>query len=468
MSRHRHPVWKVLLVMAADLIAIAGGLLFAYWFRFHSSIMDVSKGYIPENYLQALPMVAFMWLVSLRLENLYRRSSRILDFNIVRRIVTGSVLALFIFFAFAFYERRDPQYSRALIPIVFGSVVGALIFERCILHVIFATLFRSRHLGLTRTLILGGGEIAARVYQSLVEHPEHGMGPVGLLTDSTAAVDAEFTRGIPILGTLDDLDRILESYQIEEVILAQPDLDRERIPSILVQCENHTADFRIVPDTTELLFSGMVVETLNGIPFLGVRDTPLQGWNAAMKRLVDSSAAAVGMLALAPVFAVLAVLIKREDGGPVFFKQERMGLDRRKFTIWKFRSMVLDAEAETGPVFADDDDERCTQIGRVMRKYRLDEFPQLINVLRGEMSLVGPRPERPFFVEQFKGGVPRYMVRHKVKSGITGWAQIHGLCGKHGSIPQRLKYDLYYVENWSLWLDFKIIFVTLYRAFVAG
>ncbi|MBI1783910.1 hypothetical protein HYR69_02085, partial [Candidatus Sumerlaeota bacterium] len=314
MSRRRHPIWKALLVMGVDICSIGLGLSFAYWFRFHSHLLDSSKGYVPENYLKILPVATGIWFLSLRLENLYRRNSKVFDFNVARRIVTGSILALLIFFAFAFYERREPQYSRMLIPIVFGSVVICLIAGRVILHLILRQLVVQKQLGLTRALILGGGEIAARVFETLKLHPEHGLAPVGVLVDPGSGNEAEAEAGLPVLGTIGDLEKVLDEQRIDEVILAQPELDRERIPTILVQCEQHLADFRIVPDTTELLFSGMIVETMNGIPFLGIRETPLHGWNAALKRLVDVVLAALLLLVSSPFMALIAWLIRRDDG----------------------------------------------------------------------------------------------------------------------------------------------------------
>lgn len=245
--------------------------------------------------------------------------------------------------------------------------------------------------------------------------------------------------------------------------MVQPEIDRGRISDILKIGERRIVSFRFVPDATELMMSGMTVETLEGVPFLGARETPLQGWNAALKRIIDFAAALGGLIVLSPLLAVVAALIRREDGGPAIYRQDRMGIDGRRFTIFKFRTMPLNAEQESGPIFADDDDGRCTKIGLALRRYRIDELPQLVNVVRGEMSLVGPRPERPFFIEKFRDDIPRYMSRHKVRSGITGWAQIHGLSGKHGTIESRLRYDMYYVENWSIWLDFKILFYTFFK-----
>ena len=245
-------------------------------------------------------------------------------------------------------------------------------------------------------------------------------------------------------------------------------MDRSHLLELLVQCERAMVVFRIVPETTELLVSGMTVETLDGIPMLGLRETPLQGWNAALKRLIDIIAACAGLILAAPILGILAWLIRRQDNAPAFYKQERMGIDGRLFHIIKLRSMRPDAEQQSGPVFASEFDPRCTKFGHFLRKTHLDELPQLLNVIRGEMSLVGPRPERPHFIDHFRDDVPQYMARHRVKSGITGWAQVNGLCGKHGSIDQRLKYDLYYIENWSLWLDVKILFLTLFGKIKQG
>lgn len=460
--------------MAADISAIGAGLAFAYWFRFGSGVIEATKGYDPADYRWILPWTWGVWFLALRFENLYRRRSKILDFNVLRRIATGSIFAVLMMFAIVFYVRRVTDFSRVLIPIAYLSVVGFLIVERICLDRLFRYLTRRREFGLTRALILGGGRLARRVYQSLEEHPEHGLAPIGLLVDTHATGDSDRDppsgdpdgiRTPPILGTVDDLTEVIKAERIDEVILAQPELDRARIPALLDECERCMASFRIVPDTTELLFSGMTVETLNGIPFLGARETPLKGWNAALKRLIDFVGAVVGLIALSPVLAVIALMIAVRDGRPIFYHQDRMGIDGHGFRIWKFRTMHPDAESASGPVFADDRDDRCSPLGATLRKYRLDELPQLVNVVMGDMSVVGPRPERPYFIEKFRDDIPKYMTRHKVRSGITGWAQINGLAGKHGSIAERLEYDLYYIENWSIWLDIKIVALTLYRSY---
>jgi exopolysaccharide biosynthesis polyprenyl glycosylphosphotransferase len=472
MSRKRLPVWKALLVMAVDISSIGLGLVSAYWLRFHSPLADtihIRNGYDPEHYLAMLPVAWVVWFLALRLENLYRRRSRMIDFNVVRRIVTGSCVALLVVIAISFFHRATDgtrlEYSRLMTCIMLGVTIVWLIVNRAFLDLFYRNLILKRGLGQARTLILGTGAIAEDLYERLHAHPEHGMLPVGLIrgrASNDAAPCDKTDRGTPIVGTATELDAVLARERVDELLVAQPDLSKEHLQEILLRCEQALVEIRIVPNTTELLLSGMTIETLGGYPLLGIRDTPLQGWNAALKRLIDITAAAIGLTLTAPFIVIGAWLVHRHDGGAAFFQQERMGIDGRLFRIIKLRTMRLNAENETGPTFATDRDPRCTPLGGVLRRTHLDELPQLLNVLRGEMSLVGPRPERPYFIEKFRDQVPRYMARHKVKSGITGWAQVNGLCGLHGSIVDRVKFDLYYIENWSLWLDIKILFLTVF------
>jgi exopolysaccharide biosynthesis polyprenyl glycosylphosphotransferase len=234
----------------------------------------------------------------------------------------------------------------------------------------------------------------------------------------------------------------------------------QKIMEIVLNCQDLNVEFQIVPDMLEMMAARAKVMVSDGVPLISLGRTPLEGWNRILKRSLDIGLSGIGLVMLSPVFAFLAILIKADSRGRVFFKQERLGRDGKKFVQYKFRSMMDNAEQETGPVFAAEDDPRRTKMGTILRKYNLDELPQLFNVLRGDMSLVGPRPERQFFVDKFKEGIPRYFLRHKVKSGITGWAQVNGLRG-NTSIEERTKYDLFYMENWSLSFDIKILLLTL-------
>ncbi len=263
-----------------------------------------------------------------------------------------------------------------------------------------------------------------------------------------------------ILGGLELLPGLLESGKTNHVILSGMTLPHDQLMSIVAQCERALAEFHLVPDLFRMLTGRVDVQNVGGIPLLGVGKWPLDHfWNRLLKRLEDIVGAVVGLLISVPIVGVMAVLVKMTSPGPIFYRQERCGENGVCFFIYKLRTMRVDAEDESGPVWAQEDDPRRTKIGAFMRSFNIDELPQFWNVLKGEMSLVGPRPERPHFVEQFKEGIGSYMWRHTYKPGITGWAQVHGLRG-NTSIEERIKYDLYYLENWSLALDFKILLKT--------
>jgi exopolysaccharide biosynthesis polyprenyl glycosylphosphotransferase len=265
-----------------------------------------------------------------------------------------------------------------------------------------------------------------------------------------------------ILGNTGKLEQFIQDRFMDQVILADPSLARDRMVDIIVQCERNLMQFFLIPDIFRVLTSGVEVQSIDGVPLLGISKWPLDiFWNRMFKRCEDVAGSLAGLLLSMPVITVAALLIRRESPGPVFFRQIRCGESGRRFTIYKLRTMRVDAEEETGPVWTSENDPRRTRIGAFLRRHNLDELPQFWNVLKGEMSLVGPRPERPHFVEQFKEDISRYMWRHVSKPGMTGWAQVNGLRG-NTSIRERIKYDLYYLENWSLAFDFKILLRTFF------
>jgi Undecaprenyl-phosphate glucose phosphotransferase len=270
-------------------------------------------------------------------------------------------------------------------------------------------------------------------------------------------------RGAPLLGAFDDLGAIIDRYDITEVIIARPDADQHELLELIDGCLDRQITIQIFPSAFQIMASEVHLADLNGLPLLTVRDTALRGWRLSLKRAVDVLVASVMLVLVSPLMLLLAVLIRLDSPGAVFYVQERMGLDARPFPMLKFRTMHANAEAETGPVWATADDPRKTRLGAFLRRTSLDELPQFINVLLGDMSIVGPRPERPVFVREFQQEIPRYIHRHREKAGITGWAQVNGLRGDT-SIEERTKYDLWYTEHWSLWLDFKIMLKTLLQA----
>jgi Undecaprenyl-phosphate glucose phosphotransferase len=299
------------------------------------------------------------------------------------------------------------------------------------------------------------------VADRILHHRELGFQVVGFI-DDRAGGDHIGYRGLPLLGTLADAAEIAQREHVEQLYVALPLEEHAKLLDLLELTSRECIDVKVVPDLLQFIALRARLEELDGLPVININDVPLQGVHAWVKRSIDVVLSATALIVLSVPLAVIALLVKLSSPGPVLYRQERMGLDGKAFIVYKFRSMREDAESQTGPTWARDDDPRATPVGRWLRRFDLDELPQLWNVLRGDMSLVGPRPERPFFVHQFKHRLPQYMLRHKVKAGITGWAQVNGWRG-NTSLEKRLEYDLYYIENWSVTLDLKIIWLTLIR-----
>ncbi len=310
-----------------------------------------------------------------------------------------------------------------------------------------------------RVIVVGSGEVARSIIRQIQFNPELGYGIVGAVNgDST-----KYVEGIPIIGHPEELPQIIDSYNVDEVIIALPEASHKDLVQFIAWCQRSRVSIKIYPDVFAYMAGGMSVDELGGMPLLSVRDVALRGWKLSLKRSVDLVGALVGLVVLSPLMLLTALLVKLDSRGPAFFSQERCGLDGRPFQVIKFRTMRSDAEA-AGPGWTVENDPRVTALGRWMRKTNWDELPQLINVLLGQMSLVGPRPEQVVFVEKFREYIPRYMERHLEKAGLTGWAQVNGLRGDT-SLEERTKFDLWYVENWSIWLDMKIIIRTVFQTF---
>jgi Undecaprenyl-phosphate glucose phosphotransferase len=316
-------------------------------------------------------------------------------------------------------------------------------------------------IGLKRILIAGSGDLGRMVADRILQHRELGYQVVGFV-DDRAGGDHIGYRGLPLLGTLAEVGEITQRERIDHLYVALPLEEHTKLLDLMELTSRECIDVKVVPDLLQFIALRARLEDLDGLPIINVNDVPLQGFNAWVKRTLDVALSAAALTVLGIPFAMIAALVKWSSPGPVFYKQERMGLDGKAFTVFKFRSMEQDAEDSSGPIWARDNDPRATPIGRWLRRLDLDELPQFWNVLRGDMSIVGPRPERPFFVEQFKHRIPQYMLRHKVKAGITGWAQVNGWRG-NTSLEKRIEYDLYYIENWSVTLDLKIMWLTVVR-----
>lgn len=361
------------------------------------------------------------------------------------------VVALLFFYRGTSFSRLVIVYNAVITVIVIS--VGHYLFR------IFLGRLRSRGYNTRNVLILGTGNVAARFYQILKRHAIFGYRVVGLLGPK-AKTDPEIRPLIK--GNFRDLKRIARSLNPDLIVYAMP-MDLKQLDDVIEFVDQEGMDCRIVPDVMELITARARLEDMDGMPLLTIREVPLKnGYNAFIKRLFDIIVAATVLILAAPFYLIMPLLIKLDSSGPVLFSQERVGLDRKIFRVWKFRTMVVQNEGSSNTTWGSKQDARVTRLGKFLRKSSLDEMPQIWNVLIGDMSIVGPRPERPHFVEQFKERYAdvHYMRRHSVKSGITGWAQIQGYRGDT-SISKRAEADIYYIENWSFWLDLMIVIKTV-------
>jgi exopolysaccharide biosynthesis polyprenyl glycosylphosphotransferase len=349
------------------------------------------------------------------------------------------------------------DYPRAMLVYAWALAIVLLLTGR-VLHQWMRNRLRDRGIGKDRLLVVGSGETVRFILQRVIWSPELGYDLVGLVNGNGKEEDL---LDVPILGVPEDLPTLIQEQAIDEVIIAMPEKGHRETLNVISYCERGRVTIKVFPDLFQYITSQAGIDDLGGLPLLSVRDYALRGYLLVFKRIMDLAGAAAGLILFSPLMLLTAIAIKLESPGPVFFAQTRMGLDGKRFLMLKFRSMRNDAEKD-GPGWTTDDDPRQTRLGSFLRKVDVDELPNLINVFLGEMSLVGPRPEQAYYVEQFRRIVPRYMDRHNEKGGMTGWAQVNGLRGDT-SISERTKYDLWYSENWSILLDLKILLRTFWQ-----
>ena len=453
-------LWLVLALLAGDAAAAALALIAAYALRFWSGLIPVPLGVPPlEPYLFLVLPLLPLHALALRVVGLYEYRHERTKADEAFIVVQGVSLATLLLAASTFFIRNF-SYSRWVILFFWGLDVVSVYGVRLLIREIVRGLRRHGRF-VRRALVVGGGPLGQEVVRRLRGHPEFGVRVVGYLDDRWPA--GERIEGKEVLGGYEAVTQALADHRVDQLFVALPMEAHHEMLKVLNAIEGELVDVKIVPDVLQFVTLRAAVEELEGLPVISLAQSPITGWSRIAKRAMDLVLSAIGLVVLAPLLALTALAIRLTSSGSVFYAQERMGLDGRSFAMYKFRSMTVDAEAESGPVWATTGDHRRTSLGRVLRRLSLDELPQLWNVLKGEMSLVGPRPERPFFVQQFKTMIPQYMLRHKVKSGMTGWAQVNGLRG-NTSLEKRIEYDLYYVQNWSLALDVKILILTLYRA----
>ena len=457
------------LYLTGDLAATYVAFAFAYFVRFHTELITVTKGFNPfSQYVQLLPVITLLWPILFYIHGLYNlrrlRSRTDEFFSVLWAVAIGTAITLFIaLYARVYYLYGPPEISGRyeFSQLVLGLFV---IFDFVLVVLMRTTIRRQRERrwrrgeGLRNIMIAGSGELGRTVADKFIDHKELGFRVTGFLDDR---LRGEFAghRGIPILGSLDQINLIISQKLVDSLYIALPLEEHGKIKELIGYAQREGLDVKVAWDYLAHASLSTGVEDLDGMPIVSLSDPPIRGWKRFAKRMMDIAVSTCLLLTCAFPFLLIALAIKLSSRGSIFYTQERMGLDSKPFAICKFRSMWEDAERDTGPVWATSDDPRRTRVGRFLRKMSLDELPQLFNVLKGDMSLVGPRPERPSFVQEFKEQIPHYMLRHKVKSGMTGWAQVNGWRG-NTSIEKRIEHDIYYIQNWSLRLDAQILWRT--------
>lgn len=455
--------------LLGDVLATVGAFLLAYYLRFYTELIPVKYG-VPafQQYVNILPLLLVVWPVIFHFHGLYqiRRTRSYIDefFSVTASVGIATAILWGVLLYYRVYHQRSIPAAEAMEParvlFLYFMVLDIvfIMFSRAGIRRVLEEL-RRRGYNIKKVLIVGAGKLGETVATRIWAHEELGYDIVGFLDDDPAKT---VVAGCPVVGKCSEVALIVDQLAIDYLFIALPLSAHDTMMQILHTTRNEILDIKVVPDILEYVAIRAGIEDLDGVPIINLSDVPMRGLNSFVKRVMDFAFAVVGLTVAILFFPLIILLVKFRSRGPIFYNQERMGLDGKSFIMYKFRTMDVNAEIETGPVMSHASDPRVTWGGRIMRKLYIDEWPQFWNVLKGEMSLVGPRPERPFFVHYFKEQIPQYMLRHKVRSGITGWAQVNGWRG-NTSIEKRIEHDLYYIENWSLALDFKIMWLTLIR-----
>ncbi|MCS6850531.1 MAG: undecaprenyl-phosphate glucose phosphotransferase [Gemmataceae bacterium] len=442
-----------------DLVLTAAAWVGAYHLRFHSGWFPVHKEQ-PESFLcwRHVPLVLVLSAVAYHITGQYtiHRLRRFREEVVA--VVKGTLLLSLLVMATIFFL-HDPYESRATMLLFTGLTATALLVAR---RCSWAAIRRLRANGFNqaRAIIVGTGRVARKTARALRHASWMGIKNLGFIEDHPN----RWCSDLDILGTINDLPQLIEKYKVAHVFISLPLNRFHEVRRVYDVLSRSLVEVHLIADVPNLAGLSLTTSNLDGLPVIGLRESPHFGLNIVIKRFMDIVLSLIALILLSPVMLVVAILIKILTPGPIFYRQERCGLNGRTFQMLKFRTMRVDAEKETGPVWARENDPRRTRLGAFLRSTSLDELPQLINVLKGDMSLVGPRPERPVFIQKFAQTIPNYMVRHCVKAGITGWAQVHGWRG-NTSLRKRLEYDLYYITHWTPMLDLRILWMTLFRGF---
>ncbi len=452
------------LMVVIDVGITAASFVLAYGFKFYILNDGPGIGVLPVGeYINLLPFVLPFYAVIYYACGVYapkrtvRRRFEI--FGIIKANTIGIVALIIALYMII----REINFSRSVIAFFYIFNVGITSGFRLALRRGLRTIRRKGY-NLKHILLVGYSRAAEEYIDRLTDNPQWGYVACGILDDHIPA--GTVYKGVKVLGRLGNLEVILPENKLDEIAISLSLQDYDHLEGIVATCEKSGVHTKFIPDYNSLIPSRPYTEDLMGLPVINIRYVPLTNTgNIIIKRIVDVCGAVCGMALTSPLMLLAALLIKLTSPGPVIFRQERVGLHNKPFYMYKFRTMERQVPGEEKKAWTVRNDPRVTPVGRFLRRTSLDELPQLFNILRGDMSLVGPRPERPLYVEKFKEEIPRYMVKHQVRPGITGWAQVNGLRGDT-SIRKRVEYDIYYIENWTVWFDFKIILMTFFTGFV--
>ena len=445
-----------------DAAVIAASYWFAWFLKFETGIFESVRSLSFQYYMTALLLIVPMYLILYSAFNLYtpkRVQGRRLE---LANIVKANTLGLFILIGIL-YLLKIIDFSRSMLVIFFFVNIAAEETVRMTIRIVLRDM-RRKGLNQKHIVLVGYSRAAEEYIDRILANPQWGYTVRGILDDSVEA--GTDYRGIKVLGRIDNLMIILPQNRLDEIAITLGLNDYSRLEEIVALCEKSGVHTKFIPDYNNIIPTKPYTEDLLGLPVINIRYVPLSNtFPSLVKRTMDIFGSIAAIVLFSPVMLLCAALVKLTSPGPVLYKLVRVGLHNRNFEMFKFRSMEVQPEAEEKKAWTVKNDPRVTGIGKFMRRTSLDELPQLFNILKGDMSLVGPRPERPFFVEKFREEIPRYMVKHQVRPGLTGWAQVNGYRGDT-SIRKRIEYDLYYIENWTLGLDIKILFLTIFKGFI--
>lgn len=436
----------------------------AYYIKFYIFLPGPGPGVLPaRDYFELLIVLIPLYMMMYYLCNVYAPKRTVRRRHEIFDIFKANVFGLALFVLLLYLVVREMNFSRGVMGIFFVTNVAVTSLSRILLRKSLQTI-RSKGYNLKHILLVGYSRSAEEYIKRLLDNPQWGYAICGILDDHVPR-GTEY-RGIKVLGSIGNLEYILPENKMDEIAITLSLKDYERLEEIVSICEKSGVHTKFIPDYNSLIPTRPYTEDLMGLPVINIRYVPLANTaNMVIKRAMDIAGSLVGIVISSPVMLIAAILVKLSSPGPVIFKQERVGLHNKSFYMYKFRSMDLQAPGEEKKAWTVKGDPRVTPVGRFLRGTSIDELPQLFNILKGDMSLVGPRPERPLFVEKFKEEIPRYMVKHQVRPGLTGWAQVNGYRGDT-SIRKRIEYDIYYIENWTIGFDIKIIFLTFFTGFI--